>query len=132
VEHLVLTEPDQATGGYVTTVLVPSLPDPGARAVVIRRPRGATTLNLILVTSETTPGGFLRAVAVLNRARRSQGVVQQELRASIMPMKGAGAERGNGHPEVEQHLAQLRASAPLELPGIGRYPSLTNSLPAVR
>lgn len=133
VGHSAAAPPVQAIGAYVTTVLVPSLSDTAARAVLVRQPQGTGTLNLIFVTPQTTPRDLLRALAALNRVRRVRGeVVTQEMRASILPAAGPGAERGSSHAEAEQELARLRASAPHELPGIGRYRALTYSLPALR
>jgi len=127
--------PAQEIAAYVLTVLVPSLPDSSARAMVIRRPQGTGTLNVIMVTEEATPRDFLRALSALNKARRHVGerVPQgEEHRALIMPAGGAGADRGNGPPDVEAFLARLRATPPTALPGIGRYPSVSNSLPALQ
>ncbi|MEW5930582.1 MAG: hypothetical protein AB1941_24240 [Gemmatimonadota bacterium] len=133
--ELVAAAPAQEIAAYLLTVLVPSLPDSGARAMVIRRPEGTGTLNVIMVTEETTSRDLLRALAALNQSRRRLGekVPQgEEQRALIMPAKGAGAESGNGPPDVEAFLARLRATPPAVLPGIGRYPSVTTSLPALR
>lgn len=88
-----------------------------------------------MVTEETTPRDFLRALSALNQSRRRLGErvpAGEEQRALIMPARGAGADGGNGPPDVEAFLARLRATPPAVLPGIGRYPSVTTSLRALR
>ena len=127
--------PAQEIAAYVLTVLVPSLPDSSARAMVIRRPEGTGTLNIIMVIEKTTPRDFLRALSALYKSRRHVGerVPQgEEQRALIMPARGAGADQGNGPPDVEAFLARLRTTPPAALPGIGRYPSVTTSLRPVQ
>ena len=116
--------PAQDIAAYVLTVLVPSLPDSGARAMVIRRPQGTGTLNVIMVTEETTPRDFLRALSALNQSRRHVGerVPQGEEQRALV----------EGPPDVEAFLARLRATPPTALPGIGRFPSISNSLRAVQ
>jgi hypothetical protein len=120
----------QATA-HVVTVLVPALEDPSAHATVIRRP--ANPRNLILITEETTPREFLNALRALNRSRRDLGEAPaDELRASIpAPTRGESpGERALA--SAAAHLSRVKAAPQRAIAGIGSYPALTTSLPALQ
>ena len=116
---------------HVVTLLVPSLDDPSARAVVIRRPTHPG--NLILVTAETTPREYLRALRALNGSRRDIGEESaDELRAVI-----TAAARGPRFSEralgmAAAHLASLKTAQPRDITGIGSYPAWTSALPVLQ
>jgi hypothetical protein len=116
---------------HVVTLLVPSLDDPSARAVVIRRP--AHPGNLILVTAETTPREYLRALRALNGSRRDIGEESADELRAVIPAATRGprfSERALGI--AAAHLESLKTAQQRDIPGIGSYPAWTSRLPVLQ
>lgn len=116
---------------HVVTVLVPTLDDDSARALVIRRPD--LPGNLILITEETTPQEFLNALRALNRSRRELGEAPgAELRAFIRRADRGGAPDPTALAAAAEHLARVKAAPERAIDGVGSYRAATTSLPAVQ
>jgi hypothetical protein len=115
---------------HVVTVSVPTLDERGARAAIIRRP--GVPGNLILVTGETTPADFLKAMRALNASRRSEGEEPTaELRAFIRAAKPEArpdARRRELLQQTAAHLAGVRRAPQRQIEGVGRFPALTAEL----
>jgi hypothetical protein len=99
---------------------VEKLSDPGARAIVIRRPTPGGTQDFILVDGGTAAGDLARAVGALMYSRRKQGsTVAQELRANIAPAAPRTGRKTPDEITATRDLARLRTAPVQAVPGVG-------------
>jgi hypothetical protein len=123
-----------------TLVLVEDLGQPGAHAVVVRRP-GELPNNIILVTRSTTPAELATAATALINSLRNRGdKVEREMRAFIgaipvgapPPVARAATGSDSGRPAARTRserlaasdLARLRRAPEFTIPGVARGPAL--------
>jgi hypothetical protein len=108
-----------------TVILVDTLPDPDARAVIIRRP-GNMPNNIILVTRSTLPAELSMAVTALAFSRRNRGdEVDREMRTMIRAsLPAAGARPTADDRRAEADLRRLRAAPEFLISGIARGPAI--------
>ncbi|HUF26456.1 MAG TPA: hypothetical protein VMM18_05670 [Gemmatimonadaceae bacterium] len=109
----------------VSIVLVPALPVPRARAVILRR-AGIEPQNVILVTARTTDADLSRAIAALYNSRRSLGdALLGDLVAHVERAEGPAQAGSRNALRAAIDLAELQRSPTSDVRGVGRYPSRT-------
>ena len=107
-----------------TVVLVSTLPDTNARALVIRRP-GPLPNNIILVTTATAPGDLSRAVTALAFSVRNQGDrVTREMRTIIRPSASAKGKPSRDEARATADLARLRSAPVFDIAGVAQGPAV--------
>jgi len=104
---------------------VNDLGSPTARAVVIRRPAGAFTQDIILVSEATSASDLARAVAALMFSRRTRGSkIPGEIRANVIAEPGRNARRTHDEQLAAQDLTRLSRARVVEVDGVGRGPGV--------
>lgn len=121
--------PNRYEGAYLLTVLVPSLENSDAQALVIRR-SDHIDRNIIVLTAEANPADFLRALRALQKARAEIPTVSEGEHRAYLP-RGERAEplrKGASATPIGDHLRRLREATPREIPGIGNFPAVLTRL----
>jgi hypothetical protein len=104
---------------------VNDLGNPTARAVVIRRPAGAFTQDIILVSDATSASDLAKAVAALMFSRRTRGSkLKGEIRANVIAEPSRNARRTHDEQLAAQDLARLGSARVVDVDGIGRGPGV--------
>lgn len=116
----------------IDVMLVRALPDPSARAVVIRRPLRNGSHNIILVSPATSPADLAKAVATLIQSVRSKGAtIKQEMRAHVT----AAASKRTPSPDdkrAAEDLRRLTRAQRVSIPGVGDGPRIEIRIAAPR
>jgi hypothetical protein len=112
----------------VVLTLAPRLTHPMARATIVR-PVGAFAPDVIVVTAETTPSDLHRAMRMLASARHTFGrVIQKEMLAHVPPAEFPLSEAMLR--DASRYLEELKGAPEVDVPGIGRQPTLMIAIQA--